>query len=329
MNQENIFHILFIAISLILIKYRLNVARYFKIMDIPNNTRKLHSKPISATGGIILFQYVTASLIYLSYTSIISTKHLMISLFLICYFFILGLLDDRHHLNAKVKIFFLLIVLLIVLPLDRALNISVLTFKDLGYVIELNQGSLFFTIFCIFFLYNALNFADGVNGVALGLCLFWLISIILSGFIINVFLVSIIISLFLLLIPNLLNKIFIGNSGVNFLSIVFSLIFINSYNNNYLFFDQIILLVFLPSIDMLRIVIERIFNDKSPLEADQNHFHHLLCRVIRAKYVFLPYLTFAVTPFLLNVMYLKSYIVLMASIIIYFVILFFLKNKNA
>jgi len=328
MNNEYIFHILFISLSLILIKFRNQIASYMKIMDYPNSFRKLHLDPTSSAGGLILFPYIVFSLIYLNYLSELSIKHLIMSLFLIVYFGAVGLIDDRKSLNAKIKTFFLLVVLLIVIPLDNNYLINSLIFKDLNHIITLNQGSLFFTVFCIFFLYNALNFADGANGIALGLCLFWISSIILISNTVSVFYVSVAISILLVFVPNLLNKIFIGNSGANLLAIVFSIIFTNLYNHNYIYFDQIILLVFLPSIDLIRVVIERLAKNNSPLNADQSHFHHLLCKIINSRLVFIPYLTLATTPYILSFFYLKSYIALIVGLVAYFVILFFLKNKN-
>ena len=328
MNNEYIFHILFISLSLILIKYRTQIASYMKIIDYPNSSRKLHLNPVSAAGGLVLFPYIIFSLVYLNYLSELSIKRLIISIFLIVYFGVVGLIDDRKSLNAKIKTFFLLIVLLIIIPLDQNYLINSLIFKDLNHIIILNQGSLFFTVFCIFFLYNALNFADGANGIALGLCLFWISSIILISNTVGIFYVSVAISILLVLVPNLLNKIFIGNSGVNFLVMVFSIIFTNLYNNNEIYFDQIILLVFLPSIDLIRVVIERLIKNNSPLNADQSHFHHLLCKIVNSRLVFIPYLTLATSPYILSFFYLKSYIALIIGLVAYFVILFYLKNKN-
>ena len=329
MFQEYIFHTILTLFSLVLIKFRIEIANFFKIMDCPNNTRKIHLEPIPPTGGLIIFIYISASLIYLNYGSLLSIKQLLIWLFLMSYFFIIGFIDDKKHLNAKIKTFFLIIILFIVLPLEKELTISALRFQDLKYVIVLNQGSLFFTIYCIYFIYNALNFADGANGVALGLCAYWIISIMIITEMNNPNYLAILISLFLVLMSNIRNQIFTGNSGVNFLSILFSLIFIKLFNNGHILFDQIILLVFLPSIDLVRIVVERLLNNKSPLEADQNHFQHLLIKITGVKYVFIPYLAIATAPFLLNIFFVKSYFALVASIAIYFMILFFLKKKNA
>lgn len=328
MLQDYIFHIILLLISLTLIKFRTEIANFFKIMDYPSNARKIHLKPVPPIGGLVIFIYISASFINSNHESLLSIKQLLIWLFLMSYFFIVGFVDDRKHLNAKIKTFFLIVILFIILPIDKELTISALMFQDFKYIIVLNQGSLFFTIFCIFFVYNALNFADGANGVALGLCVYWITSIIIITKLDNPVYITILIALLIVILSNIRNQIFAGNSGVNFLSILFSLIFIKLFNNGYILFDQIILLVFLPSIDLVRIVIERLFNNKSPLEADQNHFQHLLMKVFSDKLVFIPYLALATIPNLLNIYFMKSHFALAASISIYFVILFFLKKKN-
>jgi len=325
---DYIFHTIFIFVSTFLIVLKEKIANSLKIMDKPNDIRKIHSQTIPSIGGFIILPYLISSLIYENYLALISHKQLLLWLFLLIFFFTIGFIDDRNHLGAKIKTFFLLTCLFIVLPLDKNLTINALVFQDIKQVVVLNQASLFFSVFCIFFIYNALNFSDGLNGVALGLSIYWIISIIIITGIHNPFYLAIAISLFFILLPNLLNKIFIGNSGVNLLSILFSLIFINLFNRNYILFDQIILLVFLPSIDLVRIVIERLLYNKSPAEPDQNHFHHLLLKITAAKYAFIPYLAFAITPYLLNAFFFKSYIALVISIVAYFAILFYLKRKN-
>lgn len=325
---DYIFHTIFIFVSTFLILFKEKISNSLKIMDKPNDIRKIHSQAIPSIGGFIILPYLISSLIYENYVALISLKQLLLWLFLLIFFFTIGFIDDRNYLGAKIKTFFLLTCLFIVLPLDKNLTINALVFQDIKHVVVLHQASLFFSVFCIFFIYNALNFSDGLNGVAIGLSIYWIISIIIITGIHNPFYLAIAISLFFILLPNLLNKIFIGNSGVNLLSILFSLIFINLFNRNYILFDQIILLVFLPSIDLVRIVIERLLYNKSPAEPDQNHFHHLLLKITAVKYAFIPYLAFAITPYLLNVIFFKSYIALVISIVAYFVVLLYLKRKN-
>jgi len=297
-------------------------------MDFPDNLRKSHISPISSAGGLIIFPYIFSSLIYLNFLSFIKLKILLIWLFLYLSFFITGIIDDKIHLNAKSKTFVLLFILFIVIPLDASLVVSVLDFKDIKNVIVLNQGSLFFTIFCIYFFYNALNFSDGLNGISLTLSLYFIFVIVIAQDDLNIFYYSIIISLILTLIPNLLGKIFIGNSGVSFLSCVIFLLFIDTYNKNYIFFDEIILIVFLPAVDAARVTIERIINGDSPFKSDKNHFHHLLSKILKKEYVFLPYLIFAVLPYMITKINVSTYFSLIIFSILYLLTLFILKRKN-
>ncbi len=297
-------------------------------MDFPDNIRKSHISPVSSAGGLILFPYILSSLIYLNFLSFIKLKILFIWIFLYFSFFITGIIDDKIHLNAKSKTFALLFVLFIVIPLDGSLLVSILDFKDIKNVIVLNQGSLFFTIFCIYFFYNALNFSDGLNGISLTLSLYFIFVIVVAQNDLNIFYYSIIISLILTLIPNLFGKIFIGNSGVSFLSCVLFLLFIDTYNKNYIFFDEIILIVFLPTVDAARVTIERIMNGDSPFKSDKNHFHHLLSKIIKKEYVFLPYLIFAILPYAITKINVSTYFSLIIFSILYLLTLFILKRKN-
>ena len=93
--------------------------------------------------------------------------------------------------------------------------VRILDFKDIEYVIVLNQGALFFTIFSIYLFYNSLNFSDGLNGISLTLCLYFIIVIFLAQNELNIFQYAILTSIIITLIPNLLGKIFIGNSGIS------------------------------------------------------------------------------------------------------------------
>ena len=327
--KEYLFHFIFIIYSFLIYKYRNKISTALGLMDMPNNTRKSHFSPTSLVGGLIIFPYILSALIYLNFLSFIKLKILLILIFLYVAFFLTGLIDDKIHLNAKAKTFVLLFILFIILPLEKNLLVSVLNFKDINWLILLNQGSVFFTIFCIYFFYNSLNFSDGLNGISITLCLYFVFVITLARNELNVFYLSIVISLVLILIPNLFSKIFTGNSGVSFLSIVISLIFIDTYNKNYIFFDEIILIVFLPTIDAIRITIERILNNQSPFSSDKNHFHHLLTKIFEKKYVFLPYLIFAMLPYLATKINLTTYISLIIFSTLYFLILIFLKRKNA
>ena len=195
--EEYLFHFFFIIYSILIYRYRNKISTKLKLMDFPDNSRKSHSSPVASAGGLIIFPYITCALIYISFLSFIKLKILFIWIFLYLTFFLTGIIDDKIHLKAKSKTFILLLILFIILPLDNSLVVSILDFKDIKYVILLNQGALFFTIFCVYLFYNSLNFSDGLNGISLTICLYFLIVIILAQNEINVLHYAILISIFI------------------------------------------------------------------------------------------------------------------------------------
>ena len=245
MYEYYFFHIVLILYSIIIYKYREKISISLKLMDFPDNLRKSHLQPTPCVGGIIIFPYFVISIFSMNNLSILKTKLLLIWLFLFASFFFIGLLDDRYNLSAKTKTFILTLILFITVPLDKSLLIQSVDLKDIKLFISLNEGALFFTIFCIYFLYNSLNFSDGFNGISISISIYFFILLLILNQSLHIIYLSSIFCLILVLIPNLLNKIFIGNSGVSLLSIVLSILFIENYNNEKIYFDEIILVFFL------------------------------------------------------------------------------------
>ena len=326
MYEYYFFHIILILYSIIIYKYREKISISLKLMDFPDNLRKSHLQPTPCVGGIIIFPYFVISIFSMNNLSILKTKLLLIWLFLFASFFFIGLLDDRYNLSAKTKTFILTLILFITVPLDKSLLIQSVDLKDIKLFISLNEGALFFTIFCIYFLYNALNFSDGFNGISISISIYFFILLLTLNQSLNIIYLSSIFCLILVLIPNLLNKIFIGNSGVSLLSIVLSILFIENYNNEKIYFDEIILVFFLPTLDAARITIERIINGRSPFESDRNHFHHLLIKIFDKKYIFIIYLLITMIPFLLSKILLATYISFIICFLSYLIFLIYLKK---
>jgi UDP-GlcNAc:undecaprenyl-phosphate GlcNAc-1-phosphate transferase len=209
--------------------------------------------------------------------------------------------------------------------------VNKINFKNLNFNINLQQAAIFFTIFSIFALYNAFNFADGVNCVATALGIFWITFVIIkSGDYSNIYYQSILISLIIIFYLNYKKKIFLGNSGSSLYSIIISLILIQEYKKNNIFCDEILFILFLPGIDMARLSIQRIISGNSPFLGDNNHLHHLMSARIREKFIFLAYILISMAPILIyNFLVKNFYLTLAISITLYLLIYFYLiKKKN-
>ena len=82
----------------------------------------------------------------------------------------------------------------------------------------------------------------------------------------------------MLLILNIKNKLFLGDSGIYLLSAVlsFSLLYEYNVNKNFVRADDIFILLMLPGFDLVRLSLTRILNGKNAFVGDRNHIHHLL-----------------------------------------------------
>jgi len=304
-------------------KFSKNIVVY----DKPDNIRKIHSVPTPLFGGLIFYVNISFNLIFFYSELDFGLRLVILLLLLYSFFFIIGFIDDKFSISPGRKTFAVLFILFLMVPLHEKIIVSDLIFKDFELIIYLNQASIFFTVFCIYFFFNLINFSDGVNGVTTTLCIYWLIIFAIFGSLNLTFIYFLIIILILILIFNLKNKIFLGNSGSSLLSMVFGSLFIINYNiDKSIKCDEILLMMFVPAIDSLRVTVERVINGNSPFKPDMKHFHHLLLKYFSKNTVFIPYIILSSMPFLLSI-YFNTMIILILSLIFYFIVFYFFNRK--
>ena len=212
--------------------------------------------------------------------------------FYIFLFFLIGLIGDLN-LFKSVMIRFLLQILLIVFFVI-SINISVMDLRVsfLNEILDNFYFNIFFVSFCFLVLVNGSNFIDGCNGLAIGyyliiyVLLYYLIKnqIIVSD--IDLFL-SIIFCLLILLIFNLLNKLFLGDNGIYILSIVTGYILVEIVNlNNNISPYYIMNLLWYPAFEILFSMIRKIRSNFSPMKPDTNHLHQLVFFYYKCRFSF-------------------------------------------
>ena len=200
--------------------------------------------------------------------------------------FIVGVYDDLYDADFKLK--FLLQIIVAKLLIDMGFVIS--NYHGLFGLYEvpwlLAQLS---TVFVFLVVVNAVNFIDGIDGLAIT-------EVIKSIVIIELFssTPSPLVALGGLTIACLLplyyfnfrkkQKVFLGDAGSLFLGslIMVYLLYVlgpsyqfkNGYQLNKVLFA--VLVAIYPLVDLLRVFILRIKDGKSPFKADQRHLHHIL-----------------------------------------------------
>jgi UDP-N-acetylmuramyl pentapeptide phosphotransferase/UDP-N-acetylglucosamine-1-phosphate transferase len=200
--------------------------------------------------------------------------------------FMVGVYDDFYNANFKMKFLLQIIVAKIII--------------DQGYVITNYHGlfglyevpwilAQFSTVFVFLVVVNAINFIDGIDGLALTqviktLLLIELLNVNHSPLTPLIYLL--IASLIPLYFFNLkkVSKVFLGDSGSLFLGTLVSISLFNVLGSEYHFISNFqmnktlftVAVIIYPLIDLLRVFIIRIKDGKSPFIADQRHIHHIL-----------------------------------------------------
>ena len=150
---------------------------------------------------------------------------------------------------------------------------------------------IFLSLFVFLIVINGSNFFDGLNTLNIGyylllsLIIFYLKQnqIILAN---EIFIEYLLIVLLILFFLNLINKIYLGDSGSYLLLyLLFSVFLIKLYIDNFHlspFF--IIVLLWYPSYETLFSIIRKNIMNKSPMNPDSNHLHQQIFHLIKRRH---------------------------------------------
>jgi len=270
-----IFSSLFLYLNYLCVKYNF-------LIDNPDNS--VHKKFVSQknstpiTGGIYLFfGYVLSQTYIYNFSEIFYFGSILI----------LGYASDIFkNFYPSLRLLFQTIICLLFLVYFN-LNISDVRIEYLNILLENYIISYIFTVFCIIVLINGSNFIDGVNLLSVGYYLLVLISLIFLSenysLLLNQQLVLLfIVLLTVLLLFNGLNKVFLGDGGIYFLSFVVSIILIKfDAENSVVSPYYIICLLWYPCFENLFSILRKKIFKINPQKSDNMHLHHLIYRILK------------------------------------------------
>ena len=295
----------------------IKISRRKNLMDEPG-VRSSHLRKIPNLGGIAIFYSIGITTSIFAYELFDMYKFLFASLVILLY---VGVMDDIVVMRAYKKLVAQIVVsAMIVIGSD----IRIRSLFGVFGVYEINYWiSVIFSIVTFIILINAFNLIDGIDGLAGGYslicCALFGISYYRLGeynYPLVVLSATIIGAVLAFLYYNLSNyrsvKIFMGDTGsmllgflLAFTCICFMDVFIDKnikgvprYHLKSAPVIAIAILI-LPIIDTLNVIILRLWNKKSPFEADKNHIHHKLLKLDlthrRSSFYIITYYLFIIT----------------------------------
>ncbi|MUV37336.1 UDP-N-acetylglucosamine--undecaprenyl-phosphateN-acetylglucosaminephosphotransferase [Lentibacillus sp. JNUCC-1] len=245
-------------------------------VDFPNH-RKIHTKVTPRIGGIAIFLGALAGALVLQPRHEHVPEILLGAIVIV----ITGALDDRFGLRPVVKLTGQLIAASFLV--SDGLIIEYITLPLLGQV-ELGFASVLVTVFWIVGITNAINLIDGLDGLATGVSTIALSSMLVmalvDGRVAAAYLCIVLIGANLgFLYHNFYPaKIYMGDTGSNFLGFMIAAVSIMGLFKNITLFSFIIPVIVLavPIFDTLFAIIRRAWNKEGIMTADNKHIHYQL-----------------------------------------------------
>jgi UDP-GlcNAc:undecaprenyl-phosphate/decaprenyl-phosphate GlcNAc-1-phosphate transferase len=285
------------------------MGRLLGVIDYPDGGRKSHARPTPMVGGIAL---MVPLLLVALVKALLGGAPVGIFVTLVVVgigFLILGWYDDRRHAPPSARLIVSSGLFGAVLLLQPDL---LLTRIDLGPhfgAVPLWSLSFPFTILCLVGLQNSINMVDGMNGLLIGLALFWTGCLMFyAPDHLTVYLQFLMLGLVILLPYNLLGALFLGDAGSYSIGATIGILMIYCYNqaDGALPMLTVVLWLLVPVVDCLRVMATRLIHERSPLSPDENHLHHRLARHWRWPICLAIYVALVASPGLVGAIWPKT-----------------------
>ncbi len=266
--------------------------------DQPDN-RKQHKKPLVRLGGIaILLGFLVALVLIAIFQGPLIDQQLNQALILPILYgsigcFLIGLADDLFAISPWPRLILQIAIGCFIWSQDLAIKALDLGWIAGGERIVLNDFlSIFSTVIWLVGITNAINWIDGLDGLAAGISLIAATFIALLSFSSGQIEVAIVASALIgacvgFLIYNFYPaKIVMGDGGSYFLGFTLSLLSLICFSNtlspsefsSFNIFQPLLILA-IPIVDMSAVIVTRISKGYSPFYPDRRHIHHRLLRM--------------------------------------------------
>ena len=250
-------------------------------VDVPKDSRRMHSHPIPRMGGLaIFFGFILSVLIFLPLTQ--ELRGMLLGGVVIV---ILGIFDDIYALPALPKfIVQILAALIAVLAGNRIEFLSNPNIFSKEPFWELGWLSIPITVLWIVGITNAVNLIDGLDGLACGVSTISSMTLLVIALIVAEPDVAILMAALaggcIGFLPYNLNpaKIFMGDTGATFLGFILATVSIQGLFKFYaiISFAVPFLMLGLPIFDTCFAIFRRVAHGQSPMAPDRGHIHHRL-----------------------------------------------------
>lgn len=268
-------------------------ARHFKILDYPTQPRKIHSQPIPLAGGVAVYlSFLLSLLLYLNLGRVdfmvVPMKFFYGIIFGGLTLIIGGILDDRFNLPPKFLWLFPALASLIVVWSGIGVGIQRLTNPfggqiSLGYsLLGIPVSAIFIWLWMMGMIFTT-KFLDGLDGLCSGVALIGGLTLFalslgthinqpITASIAIIFAGSLLGYLFFAFHPA---SVFLGEGGSTFAGFMLGVLSVILGGK----IATALLVMGIPILDVVWVIVRRLWYHNSPFKADRQHLHFRLLDV--------------------------------------------------
>lgn len=260
------------------------VGRRFGLLDYPDRDggRKRHDRVTPLVGGVAVLAALsaaTALTLLLADIGMPAIRHLGWLLAATLAIGGIGMVDDRLQLSATSRLSTAVAGLAIMMLSVPDFGLDFIRFTGQDRLMLLGSWGTLFALLCLVGLLNAVNMADGKNGLVIGLSIIWTLLLLLRApAYLQPVLAALLAALAVLFCFNMAGRLFLGDGGSYALSTMLGLSAIYIYNHDFAAWraDGVALLFAIPVFDTIRLMTVRLARRQSPFTPDRTHLHHHL-----------------------------------------------------
>jgi UDP-GlcNAc:undecaprenyl-phosphate GlcNAc-1-phosphate transferase len=263
------------------------LGHWLRLLDYPDSDggRKRHDRVTPMVGGtaIALVILVATAMILLLRPGLgpSLSQHLLWFGGAVAMLYLIGFADDRFALSPVIRLTAAIGMLMLVISFAPDFSLSLLRFSGQPNIMLLGVMGDVFVLLCLVGLINAVNMADGKDGIVISLALVW--TVVLAFRLPPTFapiLAAAGTGLTVMLWFNMRKRLFLGDSGSYAISGMYGLLAIYAYNHDFAAMraDDVAVMFAIPVFDTIRLMAVRKSQGRSMFEADRDHLHHHLHR---------------------------------------------------
>ncbi|HEY4942119.1 MAG TPA: MraY family glycosyltransferase [Rhizomicrobium sp.] len=267
-----------LMVSLLILINARAIGEFLNVMDHPDAVRKRHDQVTPLVGGLAIMVPVLlwagASLIWNP-----SLDSRLIEVVLLCGAgaTLVGYADDQSSTSPSSRLLSLFLLSAIALAIDPELVPSALNWGSFQPTAIPQWFAYIFVAVGMAGYVNAVNMADGQNGVVTGMFAIWAgCLMIVTGNSTAAIAEVMFATVFVTFLFNMASRVFLGDSGSYGVAFVFGILAIRAHNRWGVSAETIVVWFFIPVMDCLRLMVARALQGQAPSDGDRDHFHHRL-----------------------------------------------------